>query len=40
MSAGKRALLILLGVALMGGIAYGAFTLTRTARSQSSVIDQ
>lgn len=40
LSAGKRALIILLGVALMGGIAYGAFTLTRTARNQSDVIDQ
>jgi pSer/pThr/pTyr-binding forkhead associated (FHA) protein len=38
MSSAQRALLILLGFALMGGIAYGAFTLTRTARSQSAVL--
>ncbi len=37
-SGGKRALLILLGVALMGGLAYGAFTLTRTARSHSAAL--
>ena len=38
MSGGKRALLILLGVALMGGLAFGAFHLTRTARSQSAAL--
>lgn len=39
MSSGRRALLILLSLALMGGLAYGAFTLTRTARSQSAVVN-
>lgn len=38
LSSMQRALIILLGVLLMGGLAYGAFTLTRTARSQSAVL--
>ncbi|QDV08925.1 ABC transporter ATP-binding/permease protein [Planctomycetes bacterium Poly30] len=40
MSSGKRALILLLGVALMAGIAYGAFTLTRTARDQAATLSE
>ncbi|MEM8710810.1 MAG: FHA domain-containing protein [Planctomycetota bacterium] len=38
LSGGMRALVLLLALALMGGIAYGAFTLTRTARDQSAAL--
>ncbi|MFT7170845.1 MAG: hypothetical protein ACI80K_003996 [Paracoccaceae bacterium] len=38
MSGAKRALIILLGVAFMAGLAYAAFSLTRTARDNSAAI--